>query len=198
MTAAALAPGFQNPVFDAQSVFRCVMMAMARPGLVRGLTASVDAPGCMAPAAAALALAMCDFESPVWLCDSLSAHSGVGEWLRFHTGAPIVADPRKAAFAFVAGGPSLPPLDSFALGSLEYPDRSTTVVVGVDWMDVHGGWRLTGPGVNGEVRFAAGPLPGAFLHQVADNCGLFPRGVDLVFTHGARLAALPRSTFVEK
>ncbi|WP_406857684.1 phosphonate C-P lyase system protein PhnH [Alsobacter sp. KACC 23698] len=195
---AALNAGFQRPVFDAQSVFRCVMMAMARPGTVRELQVAVDPPGDMASAAAALALAMCDFESPVWLDDALSADPAVHDWLRFHTGAPIVSDPRKASFAFVANAAQLLPLDCFALGSANYPDRSTTVVIGVDWLDREGDWRLAGPGVDGEDRFAAGPLPPDFLAQLSDNHGLFPRGVDIVFAQGDRIAALPRSTIVGK
>lgn len=194
----ALSAGFERPVFDAQAVFRCVMMAMARPGLARTLTVSVKPPGRMAPAAAALALAMCDFESPVWLDDALAADPAVAEFLRFHTGAPIVADPRKASFAFLADGAEMPPLDCFALGSPEYPDRSTTLVIGVDWIDTERGWRLAGPGVNGETRFSAGPLPNDVLARLADNHGLFPRGVDLVFAHRDCVAAIPRSTIVEK
>jgi alpha-D-ribose 1-methylphosphonate 5-triphosphate synthase subunit PhnH len=194
---AALASGFTHPVYDAQAVFRCVMMAMARPGTVRELAAAVVAPGAMQPAAAAAALALCDFETPVWLDPVLAAGPAVGDWLRFHTGAPVVTSLRKASFAFVAAGDTLPPLSEFGLGTLEYPDRSVTVFIGVESLEEGRGWRLTGPGVPGEGRFWADGLPADMPVRLAANRGLFPRGIDIVLVSGNRLAALPRTTIVE-
>ena len=45
----------------------------------------VQAPGRMAPAATAIALALCDFETPIWLDDALSADEAIVRYLRFHT-----------------------------------------------------------------------------------------------------------------
>ncbi|WP_293860047.1 phosphonate C-P lyase system protein PhnH [uncultured Alsobacter sp.] len=194
---AALAAGFASPVHDAQAVFRCVMMAMARPGTVRRIAVPLDPPGCMQPAAAAAALALCDFETPVWLDEALSSHPHVREWLRFHTGAPVVAASRAAAFAFVADGRALPAFSTFALGTLDYPDRSVTAVVAVDALHEGMGWRLTGPGIPGETRFIAEGLPADMLDRLAGNRGLFPRGIDIVLVCGDRIAALPRTTIVE-
>jgi alpha-D-ribose 1-methylphosphonate 5-triphosphate synthase subunit PhnH len=194
---AALAAGFARPVHDAQAVFRCVMMAMARPGTVRELSVSVAPPGRMHGAAAAVALALCDFETPVWLDEALAADAAVADWLRFHTGAPIVPSSRSAAFAFVASGQALPDFSTFSLGSLEYPDRSVTAVVGVDRLHEATGWRLTGPGIRGEAHFMAEGLPADMLERLAANRGLFPRGIDLVLVCGNRIAALPRTTIVE-
>lgn len=194
---AALAAGFASPVHDAQAVFRCVMMAMARPGTVRNLSVLLDPPGAMQPAAAAAALALCDFETPVWLDPVFSRDAAVSEWLRFHTGAPIVSSSRAAAFAFVSGGDTLPAFSEFALGTLEYPDRSVTAIVGVDRLEEGSGWRLTGPGIPGETRFRADGLPADMLERLVANRGLFPRGIDLVLACGNRLAALPRTTIVE-
>lgn len=194
---AALSAGFANPVHDAQAIFRCVMMAMARPGTVRRIAVQVDPPGSMQPAAAATALALCDFETPVWLDEVYSGEPAVAEWLRFHTGAPIVTTSRGAAFAFVAGGRTLPDFASLALGTLEYPDRSATLVVAVDSLQEGTGWRLSGPGIPGETLFHAEGLPADMLERLAGNRGLFPRGLDIVLACGNSIAALPRTTIVE-
>ena len=135
------------------------MMALARPGTIRRIEVGIDAPATLDPAAAAVALALCDFESTVWLDETLARDEGVTEFLRFHTSAPVIAEKGLAAFAFFHRGGELPPFEAFALGSLEYPDRSTTLVVPVEHLADDGGWRLTGPGVAGEGRFSAGPLP---------------------------------------
>jgi alpha-D-ribose 1-methylphosphonate 5-triphosphate synthase subunit PhnH len=194
---AALKLGFERPVQDSQAVFRSVMMAMARPGTIRDMAAVLSPPGEMAPAAAALALALCDFETPVWLDPALAADPEVPAFLRFHTGAPIVDAPASAHFAFLSRGAEIPEFETFALGTAEYPDRSTTLVIDVENLAEDSGWRLTGPGIAGASRLSAGPLPSDFAARLADNRGLFPRGLDIVFVCDERLAALPRSTFVE-
>lgn len=193
----ALSPGIPASVREAQAVFRSVMMALARPGSVRRIDVPAQPPGRMSPAATAIALALCDFETPVWLDDTLSSDAETVRYLRFHTGAPITRDPKQAHFAFLPHGIDLNGFESFALGTLEYPDRSTTLVVPVEELDSGRGWRLTGPGVAGETRLHAGPLHPGIPSALAGNRLLFPRGIDIVFACGDRIAALPRTTVVE-
>lgn len=193
----ALKLGFARPVQDSQAVFRTVMMAMAMPGSIRDIPVAIDPPGALSPAATALALALCDFETPVWLDESLAADAAVAQYLRFHTGATLVAKAADAQFAFLAKGAELPSFDTFALGTLAYPDRSTTLVVEVETLSGDGGWRLTGPGIAGRTYLQAGPLPADLIDHLDENRSLFPRGIDLVFVCGGRLAALPRSTIVD-
>src|SRR5215472_6438704 len=97
-----LAPAFADPARATQSVFRCVMEAMARPGLPRPLVLQLDAPAPLGPAAAALALTLLDYETPFWLDPPLATAPELREWFKFHTGAPLTADGARAAFAFVA------------------------------------------------------------------------------------------------
>ncbi|MFO1150665.1 MAG: phosphonate C-P lyase system protein PhnH [Alsobacter sp.] len=197
MAGPALKLGFQRPVQDSQAVFRQVMMAMARPGSIHALTVPLDAPAGLSAASAATALALCDFETPIWLDQDLAADEGVTGFLRFHTGAPQVNDPAAAQFAFLPRGAQWPSFEAFCVGTLAYPDRSTTLVAEVASLSSEGGWTLAGPGIAGAARLAAEGLPADMLDRLAGNRSLFPRGVDIVLTCGDRLSALPRSIVVE-
>ncbi len=191
----AVAAGFAEPVLAAQATFRIVMDAMARPGTVRQL-AGIAAPAPLSPTAAAIALTMLDYETPFWLDAPLSAAPEVASFVSFHTGARLTADPASAAFAFVADPAAAPPLANFAQGSLEYPDRSTTLVLQVGGFAEGPSMVLGGPGIAGARRLAAAPLPTDFLAQLADNRARFPRGVDIVLASTDRIAGLPRSLHV--
>jgi alpha-D-ribose 1-methylphosphonate 5-triphosphate synthase subunit PhnH len=191
----AVAAGFAEPVLAAQATFRIVMDAMARPGSVRQL-AGIAAPAPLSATAAAIALTVLDYETPFWLDAPLAAASEVTRFISFHTGARLTADPASAAFAFVADPEAAPPLASFAQGSLEYPDRSTTLVLQVAGFAEGHSMVLRGPGIAGERRLAAAPLPTDFLAQLADNRARFPRGIDILLASADRITGLPRSLHV--
>jgi alpha-D-ribose 1-methylphosphonate 5-triphosphate synthase subunit PhnH len=188
-----LAPGFSDPVLASQAVFRSVMEAMARPGLIAAVAADVAPPAPLGIAAASLALTLLDFETLVWLDHDLAGAADIAGWFKFHTGASITAEPGAAAFAFIANPVDLPAFDRFCLGSVEYPDRSTTLVLQVEQLSEGGALRLTGPGIKGAHSLSASPLPPGFVDRMAANRALFPRGVDLILACGSELAALPRS-----
>jgi alpha-D-ribose 1-methylphosphonate 5-triphosphate synthase subunit PhnH len=183
-----------NAAFASQAAFRAVMEAFARPGEIRTLD-EVAAPAPLAPATAALVQALADYETPVWLDAMLAAVPAVAEWIRFQTGAPIVKDACDAAFALIADPLALPDFDGFALGSEDYPDRSTTLIVQVALFKGPS-FALKGPGIKDRRSLAATPLPVDFAKRLRANRELFPRGVDLVLVAGAQVAALPRSVRV--
>jgi alpha-D-ribose 1-methylphosphonate 5-triphosphate synthase subunit PhnH len=188
-----LAPGFSDPVLASQAVFRTVMEAMARPGSIAQIDVAIAPPAPLGAAAAALALTLLDFETPFWLDPALASAPEVDGWLKFHTGAPRTADPTAAAFAFIMEPAAMPGFAGFGLGSIEYPDASTTLVLEVEALSEGDTFHLTGPGIKGSRSLAAAPLPPDFAARMAENRALFPRGVDLVLTSSRRLAALPRS-----
>jgi alpha-D-ribose 1-methylphosphonate 5-triphosphate synthase subunit PhnH len=192
----SFAPGFADPVFDAQAVFKAVMTAMARPGEIMPAEPLLTPPAPLTPAAAAVALTLLDFETPVWLDAPLAETPDAAHWIKFHTGARIVAGGDQAGFAFISTPLAMPPLNAFALGTLEYPDRSTTLVVQVAALKGGNPCVLSGPGIESTRLFAPEPLPERFLDQLAGNRALFPRGVDIIFAAPDGLAALPRSTRV--
>jgi alpha-D-ribose 1-methylphosphonate 5-triphosphate synthase subunit PhnH len=194
MKSAALAGGFAEPVFDAQGVFRAVMDAMARPGKAVDLSEKTAPPAPLSAEAGAVALTLFDHEAPVWLGQKFAASPAVADWLRFHTGCPIVTEPDEAAFALVSDAAQMPVLSAFGKGTAEYPDRSTTLIVAVDTFDGPEMLTLKGPGIRDTTHLSPHPLPVGFTDQAAANHALFPRGVDIIFTAARKLAALPRST----
>lgn len=192
---ADLAAGFADPVLAAQSTFRAVMNAMAQPGTIQSLRAGAAvAPMGLAPAAAALALTLCDHDTPIWLDSALAAHPEIAAWLKFHTGAPVTDETAKASFGLVAHGSGLPGLESFALGSAEYPDRSTTLILEVASLGEGCTFELRGPGIDGSTRLPARIAPEDLFDRLAMNERLFPRGIDVVLVHGDKLVAIPRTT----
>ncbi|MCR9122134.1 MAG: phosphonate C-P lyase system protein PhnH [Phyllobacteriaceae bacterium] len=186
--------GFDAPVFDAQSVFRALMDAMARPGTVQAIAPRASAPAPLGSVAAALALTLCDADTPVWL-DSASTQDGaVARWLGFHAGAPVTDDPAAAAFALIGDGASLGSFDRFARGTQDYPDRSAALIVQVPDLTDGPALTLTGPGIKHSATLAPSGLPARFATLWADNHALFPRGIDMVLAAPGAVAALPRTT----
>jgi len=185
--------GFADPVLSAQSTFRAILEATARPGSVQPLAAAVSAPPPLSAGAAALALTLCDHDTGVWLDVDLRAADDVVEWLRFHCGCRLVDAPREAAFAFATAPRTLPPLAELNLGSPDYPDRSTTIVLQVESLRSGMTLVLTGPGIRGRRTLRAGPLPDDMPALLAVNRGWFPCGIDLLLVTASEVAGLPRS-----
>ncbi|MCR5856042.1 phosphonate C-P lyase system protein PhnH [Mesorhizobium sp. J428] len=192
-TTAVIQGGFRAPVFDAQSVFRAVMDAMARPGSHRSVSAVTLPPAPMSPLAGAVALALCDHDTPVWLDRQLS-NVDVRNWLGFHSGAPVTSIATEAHFAFAAAPDELVALESFAQGSQDYPDRSTTIVLQVESFDAGPPLVLAGPGIQRTATVAPTPMPRHFTAQWRQNGARFPRGVDLILVSRDEIVCLPRTT----
>jgi alpha-D-ribose 1-methylphosphonate 5-triphosphate synthase subunit PhnH len=192
-----LEPGFTDPVHGAQAAFRAILDAMAHPGRIcampDGLAAPPPAP--LGRAGALVALTLCDLDTPVWLDQALMP---AAPYLAFHCGAVIARSPADADFVFAAELDGLPPLDAFALGSDEYPDRSATLVIEVAALTGGRKIGLAGPGIDGAAHLAIAGLPERFWAERAALEELFPRGLDLLFTSFLRLAALPRSTRIAR
>ncbi|KQV31948.1 phosphonate C-P lyase system protein PhnH [Rhizobium sp. Root1203] len=189
----ALTGGFAQPVFHAQSVFKLMMDAMARPGTIQTVSPDAAPPAPLGIAAGAIALTLCDHDTPVWLSAAL-VKSAVPQWLAFHAGAPVTPEKAEARFAVVESGATLSSFGLFAAGTQEYPDRSTTLVI--ELADLEGGRRLAlmGPGIKSVTDVAPLGLPDSFLRLWTENRALFPRGIDIVLTSGSRFLCLPRTT----
>ena len=193
-TVAELPAGFADKVLSAQSTFRSVMDAMARPGSVQRIASAAGTPVGVMRGTAAIALTLFDHDTPVWLDGRMSATADVAKWLKFHTSAPVVADSSIASFALIGDPQSLPTLDRFAFGSNEYPDRSTTVVLQVESLTNGPAVELCGPGIDGTATLRASIQPHDLFERLAVNAALFPRGIDVVLVHDDSIVAIPRTT----
>jgi alpha-D-ribose 1-methylphosphonate 5-triphosphate synthase subunit PhnH len=191
-----LAPGFNDPQLDAQRVFRQLLQAMARPGQIVPIDRLPEAPKPLSGGAAALALTLFDLDTPIWLDEAL--RTAAGDYLAFHTGAPVAEDLCEAAFVLVADGKELPDLSKVALGDAEYPECAATVIVQVEGLRIEVGHRLRGPGVLGHVDISVDGLAPEFWTELRKNHKRLPLGFDAVLVAGEMVLALPRTVVLDE
>ncbi|MEK1889618.1 MAG: phosphonate C-P lyase system protein PhnH [Phyllobacterium sp.] len=188
--------GFADAVLGSQQIFRGLMDAMAKPGLIVAVPELVAAPAPLTPVMASIAVTLFDHDATVWCDKSIASSEEAIGWLKFHTGLELVSEPAGAQFALVREIAAMPSFEIFARGTAEYPDRSTTIIMQVEGFDGSTTLTLNGPGIKDTQQFAPSRLPRMFIDQWAANRAAFPRGVDLVFAGRDTLAALPRTTRV--
>lgn len=182
-------PGFADPVHDAQTSFRAVLQALARPGTVHDVASPADPPPPLAPASAAVLLTLVDGDASLHLAGAFAA---VAPWVAFHTGGTL-APPEAASFVLAD---TLPDFATLASGTDEIPEASTTVILQVPALEGGAMLTLRGPGIETSRAFAPLGLPGDFIPRWTANRRLYPRGIDLLLCAGGRVAGLPRSTTV--
>jgi alpha-D-ribose 1-methylphosphonate 5-triphosphate synthase subunit PhnH len=188
-----LGGGFADPVLHAQTVFRTVMDAMARPAILHTLAALPKPPAPLSPTSAAVLVTLADGDTPVWLDAPLAASEAVRKWIAFHCGAAFVADPGDSDFAVVSGFATMPAFELFAQGTQEFPDRSTTVILQCDTLGGGETRTFAGPGIPETAPLAVPGLPPRFDLQCNANHGRFPRGIDVIFAGDGEIVCLPRS-----
>ncbi|MFS2225007.1 phosphonate C-P lyase system protein PhnH [Pantoea sp. B65] len=187
-----LLASFNHPVADAQHAFRRILKAMSEPGVMVSLPMQ-HGWGAISPAATAVLLTLVDGETPLWLDDALHDEVLLSN-LRFHTGA-TVTDRHDAPFALLHARSQIDP-HCFAAGDNLTPEKSTTVIIEVPSLNGGLTLRLRGPGLM-ETRAIAPQLSERVLNALRDRQQRFPQGIDLIFTCGEAMMALPRTTQVE-
>lgn len=192
-----IAPGFSDPVFQSQAAFRALLAALSEPGTLRQVASEIAPPEGLTIATATALLTLADYETPVWLPEALR-NGPAGAWLRFHCGAALVENPAEAAFAVIDCAADEPRLSAFNLGTDQFPDRSTTVIVQVNRLEGGHAITLAGPGILGSRDIAPQGLRSGFTDELRENGALYPLGVDVLLTHGEGLIGLPRSTQIEE
>ena len=188
-------PGFSSQTFDSQAVFRSLLAAMASPGEIMILSGDLSPEVPVHQAAGAILLTLMDFETPLWT--DLENQNAAVEWLRFHTGAPYMYTSSQAAFALVTDYDQFETPDQFNRGTIESPDRSTTLIIHTRGMDDRGRLRLTGPGIP-KARFInlKGIREGFFARR-KEMATDYPLGIDMIFVCDRQFTVLPRTTTVE-
>jgi alpha-D-ribose 1-methylphosphonate 5-triphosphate synthase subunit PhnH len=192
MSTDILQPGFADPVAGAQTCFRAVLDAMARPGHIREAGIDLTPPAPLAPATAAVLLTLLDYDTPVWLDrDSAAANA----WIGFHCGAPIVPAADACSFAVAL---AMPDLATLRTGSHEAPESAATLILQVTAFGRGRTYRLAGPGLREPMLLTVDGLPAGFASAWQQNHALFPCGIDIVLCAGTSLAALPRSVALQE
>ena len=185
-------PGFADPVAQAQSTFRAVLDALARPGTLHEAGTTLTPPAPLAPATAAVLLTLVDHDTPLHIAPDCAEATA---WLVFHCSTAPAESAATAAFAVAR---TLPDLATLNAGSDEAPESSTTLVLQVAALGTGPAFTLSGPGLKSPTMFRAEGLPPDFAARWAANHALFPRGIDLILCAGTTLAALPRSITVRE
>ena len=188
-----LKPGFSDPVSQSQLVFRRLLDAMARPGTVETVTLDIEGPETLDLAATAIALALVDFETPLYISPALS-NKAAETYLKFHCGTRIVTETKDAAFAILDGAPEDP--GAFNTGTEEYPELGATLIIQVEALTASGPLTLTGPGIKDSATLGLPDVPVSFWQARTKLQRYFPRGIDLVFVSGAEMVTVPRTTNV--
>jgi alpha-D-ribose 1-methylphosphonate 5-triphosphate synthase subunit PhnH len=189
-----LGAGFADPVHDSQAAFREALTALSRPG--RQVTFGRAMPGLPLGAAMAhLLLTLTDDDTAVWWQKNDPA---VSQWLRFHTGATLATTSGTAAFAVVLNPACMPPLEAFASGSVESPERSATLLVEVPSFSNSPAIEWRGPGIRDLATVRIDGLHLDFWTQWQARHAAFPQGIDVVFTCASSAIGLPRTTRVRR
>jgi len=192
MSTSVSQPGFTDPVRDAQTTFRAVLDAMARPGRLHQVGQNLMVPAPLDRATAAVLLTLIDNETPLWMDPAAAA---ARDWLAFHCGATIVEAPEAAMFALAL---SLPKLEILPSGTHETPESSATLILQVAALGNGARYRLSGPGLRVPAPLTVSGLPGDFARIWQENHALYPRGVDVVLCADTAVTALPRSITIEE
>ena len=192
----AMEPAFAPTTLESQSVFRVVLDAMSRPGSVGTISSDPVAPAPLDAATAAVALCLFDHDTRVWLGDGIACMD-VYDFLKLHCSCPLIKSGLQADFGLLLARDGVPGLAQFRCGTDAFPETSTTLVIQVPNIDGGTPIRLVGPGIETEATLRVSGVPDYFWQERRNQQAVFPLGVDLIFTSGDRLVALPRSTRIE-
>jgi alpha-D-ribose 1-methylphosphonate 5-triphosphate synthase subunit PhnH len=196
--------GFSDTSLGSQSVFRSALEALSYPGRPVWVDITFEAPKAAHASSSGLLLAMLEPGSLLWLSPSL-VNTDAATWLTFHTDCKITPNQNDADFAWIKNWDELPSLASFALGTDEYPNHSTTCVIDVASETTTGARApsitLTGPGIAQASTInqlsATRVQLEEFVQQWNQNHTSFPRGVDVFFATHTGLIGLPRTTHIQ-
>lgn len=184
-------PGFLNPVLGPQQTFRAIIEAMARPGQLVKIKSKLHNPEMLNLASAAVCLTLLDDETPLWT--DLSWDCTAVNWFQVSCGCSVVTEPCMADFALITRPANMPPLDDFRIGNAQHPESAATLIVQVEGFNDANGKNLGTPGNKSTPHFAPEGIAVDFWEQWQLQAAFFPLGVDILFTCGDLLAALPRT-----
>ncbi|MGD8723673.1 MAG: phosphonate C-P lyase system protein PhnH [Desulfobacterales bacterium] len=186
------AKAFDDPDLSSEQTFRAILKAMVQPGQLVKIKSKLYRPGLLDTASAAVCLTLLNAETPLWT--DLSWDSTAVSWFQFHCGCSVVTETCMAHFALITQPTNMPLLDDFKIGDAEHPESAATLIIQVEGFNGSDGKTLSVPGIKSITHFAPAGIPRSFWEQWQLQAALFPLGVDIFFSCGDLLAALPRTT----
>lgn len=187
---AGSAPGIPGEVLESQRVFRRLLEATARPGVLIAL------PPASAEPETAVLRALLDHEVSFGVVGGAEEEA---EGIRLTTGARG-GPARRADFVLVRGGDSGGEVAKMKRGTLWEPHLGATAIYAVGRLSARGPvtLALSGPGVEGSRTLGVDGLAASEVGCILESRADYPMGVDVYLVDGAGLVgALPRSTRVE-
>ena len=198
MNSQQILSGFINPVNNSQQWYRAILDAMSRPGNVCipvSTEAFSQAPESCNKSTASIALTLFDNDTAIWL---QSEDTSLACWLKFHCGCTLTDKPEDTTFALIVDGNNLPDLTLFAVGTSEFPDRSTTLVIQVESLAEGDTVELSGAGIATTTTLRVSGLHESFWKTQAENTALFPQGFDTILAAPDGVVCIPRTTTIRR
>lgn len=171
-----------------QQVYRQLLQAMAYPGRIAELRSIIADESAMGAVIATMV------DPAVQLCDPQGLLGE--EFLRFSHAC--LAPPEAADWLVLDGENPVPQALAPAIGSLEEPERSATLVIQVEALGDPAPTLgiLRGPGLKTDLALKARGFHPSWLSARAQWCAKFPQGVDCILCAGQSMLALPRTTLI--
>jgi alpha-D-ribose 1-methylphosphonate 5-triphosphate synthase subunit PhnH len=193
-----LSQGFENVGRDSQIIFRQIMGSFARPGLPVEISPLVKpSPEFDVSVAGSLLLALMETGTALYLPNEAQI-SIWANYLKFHTACVLTPECQNAEFIWIQDGAHLPSLLSCALGSVEFPETSSTLIIDVNGIEINSEsmdakvW--TGPGIKEPIQIDIQGISTAFWRERKELRQMYPCGVDVIFCSSTQIVSLPRST----
>jgi len=190
-----LQPLFTPANHDTRHCFRRLLKAMSEPGVIISLPQLKHGWPPLQPASISVLLTLVNNDAPLWLAEALG-NDLLRQHLRFHTGAPIVSQPRQSLFAVADHTLSAEQLSALPEGAAVSPENRATLILQLPGLSGGRMLRLTGPGIQDE-RMIAPQLPDCITDEFSQRPRAFPTGMDVILTCGDRALAIPATTFVK-
>jgi len=192
--------GFREPVLESQQAFRTLLTAMAHPGRLVTFKIPGAIPRDLQAASWVVLLTLGDdslrfwTDLPIdhearWAIQSVTRVRTVSE--SGEADLALVTDPFRLSF----------PLD-FPIGTEQEPYLGATLIVQVSSLcsspsSTSGdAFVLSGPGIQRQTALRVRGCPKSFWDWRRSLEAVYPRGLDVLFTHDAELVAVPRSIHV--
>ena len=186
--------GYQDQTHSSQNMFRTMLKAISFPGSIFTVPENLETDNVIYSSTANIIFTLFDIDTKIFI-DSEKI-SKIQNFITFNTNANCIEKSNHCDFAIIQNKEFN--IENFNLGTDEYPDNSSTIIIEVE--DLINGEELIieGPGIEKTKSISPTNLPKNFQSQWQNNNFIFPRGVDLILTCKDDFFCLPRTSKVLK